>query len=161
MPLLLSHDLDVRFLRIAQWIRNTQCYVLLFYDTASRTSCFTAGHIPVAGKYIFMSCRGTFANEDLFTAPAVAAGVRVTWHDAVVQLAEPDRLHAEHVSLPSRTASFGVNRSINQQIFTVAKVVQPLARTTSWLMRYDTRCYFNVRSKADMSRLNLPHGNDN
>jgi len=27
-------------------------------------------------------------------------------------------------------------------------------------IRYDTRCYFNVRSKADMSRLNLPHGND-
>ena len=28
-------------------------------------------------------------------------------------------------------------------------------------LRYDMRCYFNVRSKADMSRLNLPHGNDN
>ena len=28
-------------------------------------------------------------------------------------------------------------------------------------IRYDTRCYFNVRWKADMSRLNLPHGNDN
>ena len=28
-------------------------------------------------------------------------------------------------------------------------------------IRYDTRCYFNVRSKADMSRLNLPHGDDN
>ena len=27
--------------------------------------------------------------------------------------------------------------------------------------RYDTRCYFNVRSKADISRLNLPHGTDN
>ena len=25
-------------------------------------------------------------------------------------------------------------------------------------IRYDTRCYFNVRSKADMSQLNLPHG---
>jgi len=25
---------------------------------------------------------------------------------------------------------------------------------------YDTRCYFNLRSKADMSPLNLPHGND-
>ena len=24
-------------------------------------------------------------------------------------------------------------------------------------VRYDTRCYFNVRSKADISRLNLPH----
>jgi len=29
-----------------------------------------------------------------------------------------------------------------------------------WI-RHDTRCYFNVRSKADMSRLNLSHGNDN
>ena len=28
-------------------------------------------------------------------------------------------------------------------------------------LRYDTRCYFNVRSKADMSRLNPPHGNNN
>ena len=28
-------------------------------------------------------------------------------------------------------------------------------------IRYDTRCYFNVRSKADISRLNLPHGTDN
>ena len=25
-------------------------------------------------------------------------------------------------------------------------------------VRCDTRCYFNVRSKADMSQLNLPHG---
>ena len=29
------------------------------------------------------------------------------------------------------------------------------------LRLYDTRCYFNVRSKADMSQLNLPHGNNN
>jgi len=28
-------------------------------------------------------------------------------------------------------------------------------------IRYDTRCYFNVRSKADTSRLNLPLGTDN
>ena len=27
--------------------------------------------------------------------------------------------------------------------------------------RYDTRCYFNLRSKADMNRLNLPLGDDN
>ena len=25
------------------------------------------------------------------------------------------------------------------------------------VVRYDTRCYFNVRSKADISQLNLPH----
>ena len=28
-------------------------------------------------------------------------------------------------------------------------------------IRYDTRCYVNVRSKADISQLNLPHGTDN
>jgi len=28
-------------------------------------------------------------------------------------------------------------------------------------IRYDTRCYFNVRSKADTSQLNLPHGTNN
>jgi len=27
-------------------------------------------------------------------------------------------------------------------------------------IRYDTRCYFNVRSKAGISQLNLPHGNN-
>ena len=28
-------------------------------------------------------------------------------------------------------------------------------------IRYDTRCHFNVRSKADVSQFNLPHGTDN
>jgi len=28
-------------------------------------------------------------------------------------------------------------------------------------IRYDTRCYFNVRLKSDMSQLNLPHGTNN
>ena len=28
-------------------------------------------------------------------------------------------------------------------------------------IRHDTRCYFNVRSKADISQLNLPHWTDN
>ena len=38
---------------------------------------------------------------------------------------------------------------------------------TSWpiffpnTIRYDTRCYFNMRSKADISQLNLPRGTDN
>ena len=37
----------------------------------------------------------------------------------------------------------------------------------AFLVRYDTRCYFNlrcyfnVRSKANISQLNLPHGTDN
>jgi len=31
----------------------------------------------------------------------------------------------------------------------------------SFPIRYDTRCYLNVRWKADMCQLNLPRGNDN
>jgi len=37
----------------------------------------------------------------------------------------------------------------------------PGVRESRGTIRYDTRCYFNVRSKADTSQLNLPHGNDN
>jgi len=33
-----------------------------------------------------------------------------------------------------------------------------LVLATAVTIRYDTRCYFNVRSKADISQLNLPHG---
>ena len=36
-----------------------------------------------------------------------------------------------------------------------------LASREVHMLQYDTRCYFNVRSKADMSQLNLPHGTDN
>jgi len=34
-------------------------------------------------------------------------------------------------------------------------------KMVEWLRYDDTRCYFNVRSKADISQLNLPHGTDN
>ena len=43
---------------------------------------------------------------------------------------------------------------LNFQLYTIG-----LVRTCR--IRYDTRCYFNVRSKADISQLNLPHGTDN
>ena len=35
------------------------------------------------------------------------------------------------------------------------------SRDNCHTIRYDTRCYFNVRSKANMSQLILPHGTDN
>ena len=40
-------------------------------------------------------------------------------------------------------------------------LVRSGVRTDPGTIRYDTRCYFYVRSKADMSQLNLPHGTDN
>jgi len=44
--------------------------------------------------------------------------------------------------------------------FHEAKLLQPIMSTNSTgysTIRYDTRFYFNVRSKADISQLNLPH----
>ena len=45
----------------------------------------------------------------------------------------------------------------------ICRHVKALRRVSGreYRVRYDTRCYFNVRSKADISQLNLPHGTDN
>jgi len=40
-------------------------------------------------------------------------------------------------------------------------IMRLIHRLLTAMIRYDTRCYFNVRSKADISQLNLPHGTDN
>jgi len=55
------------------------------------------------------------------------------------------------VCLRSSTSSVNVACSMPLEAF------YPHSKT----IRYDTRCYFNVRSKADMSQLNLPHVEDN
>ena len=50
-------------------------------------------------------------------------------------------------------------RSVDVRPSYSASVFRRLLKT--FLLRYDMRCYFNVRSKADISQLNLPHGTDN
>ena len=47
--------------------------------------------------------------------------------------------------------------SLRQTVHTHCASVHQAAK----LVRYDTIRYFNVRSKADISQLNLPHGTDN
>jgi len=66
--------------------------------------------------------------------------------------------------------------SLRQTVYTHCACVHQAAKLVAALLRvagvtaglaesngslYDTRCYFNVRSKANMSQLNLPHGTDN
>jgi len=50
------------------------------------------------------------------------------------------------------------NNKNHDNVYGAVIVTKVTARVT---IRYDTRCYFNVRSKADISQLNLPHGTDN
>jgi len=47
---------------------------------------------------------------------------------------------------------------LNKTIFYVHQIGQWQKHHVHTIL-YDTRWYFNVRSKADISRLNLPHGN--
>ena len=47
--------------------------------------------------------------------------------------------------------------AIKLKQFTISPAI-PVGHDT---IRYDMRCYINVRSKANMSQLNLPHATDN
>jgi len=54
------------------------------------------------------------------------------------------------------------NEETTQAVFRCLLALPPMPVTDiDYTIRYDTRCYFNVRSKADISQLNLPHGTDN
>ena len=61
------------------------------------------------------------------------------------------RLLAQHTNASYRIPC--TSRRLSTRSHNVGKV--------GGTIRYDTRCYFNVRSKADISQLNLPHGTDN
>ena len=59
------------------------------------------------------------------------------------------------------TAHYYGNTACNFNIRVLgSKQMQNMAKIY-FTIRYDTRCYFNVRSKADIRQLNLPHGTDN
>jgi len=51
------------------------------------------------------------------------------------------------------------NESVNMIL--LVGYCQALVNDIVHTIRYDTICYFTVRSKANMSQLNLPHGTDN
>jgi len=53
----------------------------------------------------------------------------------------------------------GVRRSASKVI--VSRNATLLRRYERERERRDTRCYFNMQSKADTSQLNLPHGTNN
>jgi len=50
---------------------------------------------------------------------------------------------------------------LSSSIKTLSGSVSPRSVLDMATIRYDTRCYINVRSKANMSQLNLPHATDN
>ena len=59
----------------------------------------------------------------------------------------------------SSSSSSRSRRGPSRRFTTMSTVDSTPPEVSSRTIRYDTRCYFNVRSKANMSQLNLPHGN--
>jgi len=49
------------------------------------------------------------------------------------------------------------DRAVRSKVFYDNDTKKPQITVGFKVLRYDTRCYFNVRSKADISQLNLPH----
>jgi len=45
--------------------------------------------------------------------------------------------------------------------FVVQLIPAVMQQLTRFQLTYDTRCYFNVCLKGNMSQLNIQHGNDN
>jgi len=62
--------------------------------------------------------------------------------------------------LTARTVHCASQNSADSRSQNMLRMWTVMARSQHTI-RYDTRCYFNVRSKADISQLNLPHGTDN
>ena len=67
--------------------------------------------------------------------------------------------------LPACWMSFNLRSSCRLSLTMPERRIEtPRAQTVKVgenFIRYDTRCYFNVRLKANMSQLNLLHGTDN
>jgi len=76
--------------------------------------------------------------------------------------------HATSIRLSANASTSSPDLSVSESTFQVPTLKgQPFhslsalggsSCTQPFALRYDTRCYFNVRSKADISQLNLPHG---
>jgi len=69
-----------------------------------------------------------------------------------------DRRAAMDVDVDGKVTAPAADAPCSSRSISPARARPTAANDT---IRYDTRCYFNVRSKADISQLNLPHGTDN
>jgi len=74
------------------------------------------------------------------------------------QYSQSKGVAANHVP-PTRDCH--VTHQVRLYEFVTSRKISIRPAPFSFILRYDTRCYFNVRSKADISQLNLPHGTDN
>ena len=77
----------------------------------------------------------------------------------VAQIGTWDSQQGLEISRPVLQAETDATQAPNRTL--IVTTIKAGAEISHDTMRYDTRCYFNVRSKADISQLNLPHGNDN
>jgi len=76
------------------------------------------------------------------------------------ELAECHRLKTSETDMSTADCTHRVYRE-RKCADTIGTAPVPGLAIFNTTIRYDTRCYFNVRSKADISQFNHPHGTDN
>ena len=91
----------------------------------------------------------------------ILATVDVRPTSLVLQFITPNvHFCVEHNDVKRRAARFRL-RQLILVAYGGSVTYYSFTSTLSNAMRYDTKCYLNVRSKADISELNLPHGTKN
>ena len=83
------------------------------------------------------------------------------WAEVRWKCVPDDRSRDGETSLADGRVSPQNERTFRTPITADLNLVVCKCQTWQCVIRYDTRCCFNVRSKADMSQLNLLRGNDN
>ena len=147
-------NLDFTEARDSEWqwhqLGHMQICTLLLTDSHA-----TPHHSVFAGRMPFQppnqQCQST---EGIISLYIVYVKVRCRVRPSVCPYIRP--LHAAATGL--LLSAGGQEISID---CCLAGTQQHGAQQQVRAVRYDTRCYFNVRSKADMSQLNLPHGTNN
>ena len=115
----------------------------------------TAAGVPVTKEPVGLARLDGKRPDGLLTLISWQGGKPLTWDVTVVSTLADSYLHSTSHSAGSAAETASGRKETKYSSLPPDFIFQPVA------IRYDTRCYFNVRSKADISQLNLPHGTDN
>jgi len=136
------------------YINHNQTLFTLTFPSLSETFVRRSCSVLLAVLATVVMWRGK--KSVVLVAQCIAALVLV--HRTLSLLAD---VHLPYRVSGSTLTAVGRSQLLARWPGTHSRILSAIQRAAQTVLRYDTRCCFNVRSKADMSRLNLPHGADN
>jgi len=123
-------------------------------DDQSETSFSTPqGDVAIATNFWTRVDSGAAGWDNVGLCPASS----FVWSSSRQKFCRPLSAHWTTLFALKQPSAVSVKHSFNSVAASKIWNSLPLSLRTCTI-RYDTRYYFNVRSKADISQLNLPHG---